>query len=567
MKRPYYRKTGSPISTKEREAVSSMQDLRIRILNIMLIGAAIVGLVVLVASLLINIPERDWGMVIVSAAAYLWVLWITFDRKLPYLMRAFGFVILPYMLGVAEQLQFGIAGNSRVWLLGFSALTAIILGVNAGIGAVLLSMITLFGSIALANAHIIRTPEPGLNPATASLLDWALTGSVWLLIAGVVIVTSTMLIQGLTSSLDKERSLSKLLEMDREHLDRRTRELDRRLVQIRTAAEISRSLSGLMDLTTLLQQFVFLMQGRFALYFVGIYLQDEKQEIAILRAGAGEAGDDMIDSGYQVPINDDSHIGWVIANRKPRIVADNGRESANITDPRLPLARSEMILPLISGDKVYGALNIQSKTPEAFDQDDTIVMQGIADSLTTSIKNVHLYDESRRNLQEIQALNRQYVVQAWKKAAETPGFQPATYENFAGEGSEERLTSQRFPILLRDQVIGQFSLDTDKQILSPEEQTLIQEVTTQAALAMENIRLLEESQRRGSLEHLLSNVVQHVRSQTDLEMILRSTISELGKALGATDGEIYLTSNFLEPDLTTPAIPGNGKGGLSEGDA
>jgi hypothetical protein len=212
MKRPYYRKTGSPALKREREAVGSMQDLRIRILNIMLIGSAIVGLVVLAASLLINIPERNWGMVIVSVAAYLWVLWITFDRKLPYLLRAFGFVILPYMLGVADQLQFGIAGNSRVWLLGFSALTAIILGVNAGIGAVLLSLISLFGSIALSNAHIIRTPEPGLNPATASLLDWLLTGSVWLLIAGVVIVTSIMLIQGLTSSLDKERSLSKLLE-------------------------------------------------------------------------------------------------------------------------------------------------------------------------------------------------------------------------------------------------------------------------------------------------------------------------------------------------------------------
>jgi GAF domain-containing protein len=352
--------------------------------------------------------------------------------------------------------------------------------------------------------------------------------------------------------------------MDREHLDRRTRELDRRLVQIRTAVEISRSLGGLMDLNTLLQQFVDLMQSRFGLYYVGVFIQDERQEIAILRAGTGEAGEEIIESGYQVSIDGESNVGWAIANRKPRIVVGVGREPAQVNNPLWPQACSEMVLPLISGDQVYGALIVQAKTTEAFDQDDVIVMQGIADSLTTSMKNVHLFDESRRNLQEIQALNRQYVVQAWKKAGETPSLQRAIFENISFEGSEQLLNTQRFPILLRDQVIGQLSIDTDKQMLSLEEQTLIQEVTTQAALAMENIRLLEESQRRASLEHLLSNVVQHVRSQTDLEMILRSTVSELGKALGATDGEIYLTTDFLDPDLTESSLSGNGKSGSPE---
>lgn len=211
-----------------------------------------------------------------------------------------------------------------------------------------------------------------------------------------------------------------------------------------------------------------------------------------------------------------------------------------------------MVLPIISGETVFGALTVQSEFPDAFDQDDIIVMQGIADSVATSIQNVRLFDDSKRSLQEIQALNRQYVVQAWKKAGEIPTLQRVSYENAAYDGMESSIVTQHFPVLLRDQVIGQLGIDTDKQVLTPEEQTLIQEVATQAALAMENIRLLEESQRRSSLEHLLSNVVQSVRSQTDLEMILRSTVSELGKALGATDGVIYLTSEFLEPDLTSP---------------
>jgi GAF domain-containing protein len=559
MRRPYYRKTDTTGPKREREAPSSMQDLRVRILNIMLTGAAIVGLVDLGAGLIVNIPLRNWGVVIVSVTAYLWILWITIDRKLPYMVRAIGFVVIPFMLGVAAQLQYGVAGDSRVWLLGFSALTAIILGLRAGIGAIIISLITLFGSIILVNQQIIRTPEPALTPATASILDWLSAGSVWLVIAGVVIVTSTMLIQGLTNSLEKERSLSKLLEMDREHKDRRTRELDRRLVQIRTAAEVSRSLSGLMDLDLLLQQVVDLMQTRFGLYYVGVFLLDETGENAILRAGTGEAGLEMIANRYQAPVGDDSMVGWAITNRKPRIAIDVGREPMRFTNPLLPRTRSEMALPLVSGEMIFGAVSVQSEFQDAFDQDDIVVMQGIADSLATSIQNVHLFDESKKSLQEIQALNRQYVVQAWQKAGEIPILQRASFENVAYDGVENLSITQRFPILLRDQIIGQLTIDTDKQQLTPEEQTLIQEVTTQAALAMENIRLLEESQRRSSLEHLLGNVVQNVRSQTDLEMILRSTVSELGKALGATDGVIYLTPEFLEPNPIAPSTPGDGR--------
>ncbi len=556
MRRPYYRKSDTRGVVRDGEVIVSMQDLRIRILNIMLTVAAAVGLVVLIAGLAVNIPQKNWGVVILSTSVYLWVVWITIDRKLPYLVRAIGFVVLPFMLGVAAQLQYGIAGNSRVWLLGFSVLTAIILGIRAGIGAVILSLITLFGSVFLMNQQLIRSPEPALTPQTAGLVDWMATGSVWLVIAGVVMVTSTMLIQGLTSSLEKERSLSKLLELDREHKERRTRELDRRLIQIRTAAEVSRSLSGLMDLDTLLQQVADLMQSRFGLYYVGVYLQDERGENALLRAGTGEAGKGMMDAGYRLPIGGDSLVGWAISNRKPRIAADLGREQARDNNPLLPRTRSEMVLPIIRGDSVLGALSVQSEFPDAFDQDDVIVMQGIADSVATSIQNVRLFDESTINLQEIQALNRQYVVQAWKKAGDMPSLQRVSYENAAFEGIETGVATQRFPVLLRDQVIGQLAIDTDKQILTPEEQTLIQEVTTQAALAMENIRLLEESQRRSSLEHLLGNVVQTVRSQTDLEMILRSTVSELGRALGATDGVIYLSPEFLEPNLTSP---GNGR--------
>jgi hypothetical protein len=46
-----------------------------------------------------------------------------------------------------------------------------------------------------------------------------------------------------------------------------------------------------------------------------------------------------------------------------------------------------------------------------------------------------------------------------------------------------------------------------------------------------------------------------------MEMILRSTVGGLAQALGATDGIIYLTSEFLEPVGATPAPKGSDQNG------
>ena len=554
MRRPYYRKPGVSSQGGYRDAVGSMDELRKQILDIILIGTAVLGLAVLVATLIPNIQQKNWGVVIVTVSTYLWIIWLAVNRKLAYKLRAIGFTVIPYVLGISAQITDGMTGNSRIWLIGFTALTAVILGFRAGVFALVISLITLFGGLALAQEGIIRTPNPGLTLETGSFLDWLIIGLIWLLVAGIVIAALHLLIQGLNSSLEKERSLSNALAIDREQINRRTRELDRRLLQIRTAAEVSRNLSGLLDTHTLLQRVVVLIQSRFGLYYVGVFLLDARGETAILRAGTGEAGAAMIDAGFKLPLGEASSIGRAIANRKPRILLDIGRDAVHFDNPLLPLTRSEMVIPLISGDQVFGALTIQSSHPEAFDHDDMIVLQGIGDSVATALQNAYLFEQTQQNLQEITALNRQYVMTAWKKLSAMPELAEVVYENETYAGKDDHLSTQGFPLSLRGQVIGQLDLQTDRNGLNSDERTFIQEVINQAALAMENIRLLEESQRKAGQEQLLNQVVQNVRALTDMDSILKSTVGELGKALGATDGLIYLkpASGGLNQAQTSP---------------
>ena len=543
-----------PVATSNRmNTSSSLQQIRLAILNTLLKGFSVLGALLGFILLSRFIPRGDWGIVIFTTSAYLWIIWITVDQKLPYSLRAYGMVLIIYALALAFMLQDGFAGYSPIWMLAFSTLTTLLLGLKIGIGAIVLDVLTFAVSSYLVQHWMI----PSLNSnfsGSSNLVDWVWGISIWLLIAIALSLSLHMLMQGFTRMLEKEKTLGGILASDRERTNRRARELDRRLLQIRTAAEVSRSLSALLEPKLLLQQVVDLVQERFKLYHVGVYLLDEKGDTAILSAATGEDGKDCIAQGSRLEINiaraagsedsDISVVAWAITNRQPRLALDIGREPVRFSNPLLPLTRSEMALPLISGEQVFGALTVQSNLPEAFDQDDITVMQGIADSLAISLHNAQLFEQRLKNLQEIQALNRQYMQQTWKPAEKSEVLL-SKYENEAFEGLEDLLTSMQFPILLRDQVIGQLTLDTDKKMLTPEEQILVQEVTTQAALAMENIRLLEESQRRGSLERLLGDVVQKVRLQTDLESILRATLSELGSAFDASEGQIYLTADFL----------------------
>jgi GAF domain-containing protein len=544
---------------------SNLQQIRLVILNALLKGLSVLGAPLVVILLSRFIPQGEWGIVIFYTSAYLWVLWITFDQKLPYSLRAVGLVLITYILALAFMLQEGFADYSPIWMLAFSTLTTLSLGLRMGLGAIALDVLTLAASSFLVRYGLISSPNSYFL-GSSSLMDWVWGISIWLLIAMALSLSLHMLIQGFTRLLEKEKTLGGILASDREQTSRRARELDRRLLQIRTAAEVSRSLSALLEPKSLLQQVVDLVQQRFKLYHVGVYLLDEKGDTAILSAATGEAGQASnasiagIAPGSRLEINAAraarsagsadsaaSVVAWSITNRQPRLAGrsalDAGREPVRFSNPLLPLTRSEMALPLISGEQVFGAMTVQSDLPDAFDQDDLTVMQGIADSLAISLHNAQLFEQRLKNLQEIQALNRQYIQQTWKPAKTSSVF--IKYENEAFEGLEEMLTSRQFPILLRDQVIGQIALDTDKKMWSPEEQTLIQEVTTQAALAMENIRLLEQAQRRGSLERMLGDIVQKVRLQTDMEGILRATVGELGSAFGASEADIYLTAGFL----------------------
>jgi hypothetical protein len=287
----------------------------------------LVGAIALTFHLIVDIPRGNLELASLYTFAYLVVLFLALFKKLPFRVRTIGFLLVIYILSLAATLTDGIAGNGRIWFLGLTVLSGILIGLNSAIQALVLSLLTYLTIGGLMVGGILKTPQASSLPSAGIFMDWVNTSVVYVLAAVTIIISLSVLIRDLNASLEKEHRLQDELTKDQEELDKRADELNRRLIQIRTAAEISRSISAVTEPSVLLQRVVDLVRERFDLYYVGVFLNDDREEYAVLKAGTGEVGQQMIAEGHKLPIGGSSMIGRTIANPQPRIALETDDET------------------------------------------------------------------------------------------------------------------------------------------------------------------------------------------------------------------------------------------------
>ena len=173
---------------------------------------------------------------------------------------------------------------------------------------------------------------------------------------------------------------------------------ERRAALLHAGAQVSRSITSILDPDVLLHKTVDIICEAFGFYYAGVFLLDETGEWAVLQAGRGEAGGSMVAEGHKLRVGGLSMIGAASGRNKALIALDVGDEPVHFKNPHLPLTRSEMALPLAVGGKVIGALTVQSVEEAAFSEDDITALQAMADQLAVAIYNARLYLENSRLL-------------------------------------------------------------------------------------------------------------------------------------------------------------------------
>lgn len=538
--------------------------IRNRILQVILYGILVFGAVGLITSLPAYFQRGDFWLAIFLIVGYLWTIGITVFHQLPYRIRAINLLSIIYVLSVMELVQNGIAGEGRLFLIALLTLALVLLDLRAALiatGASLVAIAVI--GYGMVNSYI---PLPGPNDLLVSYnsIAW-INGTIVILMVTAAVGGALMLLSlGLETALQHQKQLTKEISEERNeieaHLEERTAQVDRRLKEIQIVSEINSSISGLFDMNELLQQAVDRIQQGFDLYYAGVFLVESTNRYAVLHAGTGEAGRQMVANHHRLPVDTNSMIGWAVSQKQSRIALDVGQEAVRFNNPYLPLTRSEMALPIISRNECLGALTIQSVLPNAFDDGDIAVLRGIADGLAVAFENSRLYENIQQNLKEIKSLNRQYLRQAWTSEETASGKITYTYQNPLAQLSEKTGNLIEIPITVREQVIGRITLETGEPDLQPEEKAFINSITTQTALALENARLLAETQRHANEEEMLNQMSTRLSQAVDVETILRAALQELGKIPGVSEVSVNLANpQMLAEDSTdhAPADPSN----------
>jgi signal transduction histidine kinase len=174
------------------------------------------------------------------------------------------------------------------------------------------------------------------------------------------------------------------------------RQAERRARLLQAANEVGHRSAAILNIEDLLPRTVDIICDAYGFYYAGVFLIDETGRWAVLRAGRGEAGRAMIGAGHRLEVGGHSMIGAATGLREARIALDVGEERVHFKNPHLPHTRSEMALPLALGDKVLGAVTVQSVEEQAFSTDDILTLQTMADHLAIAINNANLLRELER---------------------------------------------------------------------------------------------------------------------------------------------------------------------------
>src|SRR5512138_757346 len=129
--------------------------------------------------------------------------------------------------------------------------------------------------------------------------------------------------------------------------------------QARQAQLISQVMAALLNPETFNQQMAKTLQSCFGFYHVGIYLVDSSGRWAVISDAAGASAQEMIQAGYRLALDDQSTFGGSGYAPQARLVGPTGHTW-------LPESRSELVLPLLSGRRVIGVLNLHSTVENAF---------------------------------------------------------------------------------------------------------------------------------------------------------------------------------------------------------
>lgn len=448
--------------------------------------------------------------------------------RFSYLIRISAFLLGVYVVGFSELLTHGILGDGLFFFLAIIIFSTMLLSPRAGIVSIGISLVTfiVMGWL-MQNGRVIPF-NPNAPPAQVE--DW-ISASAAVLMFGIVIIIGFQQLEIEFSGAQKQIDASvEALREERNNLENRVQE---RTLQLRRINDVGRAIAAILEPNELLARAARLIQNEFDFYYTAFYLLDSIGQWAELKEAQGEAGKLLKENKHRLNVEGKSHIALAIRTKSAQILTDSGQIRAE--HPLFPYTRSMIVVPLLVGETLFGVLEMHASKENVFLPQDIDAYQNMANGIAVSIENSRLFQEARQSITEMQATQRQYLLGAWSSLTSEKDLNYAL-------GDSDLIDSNpiEFPLALRNQVIGQIELANTSEWTS-EQKNLIEAIAVQATLALENARLVEESQSSATQERIANEIISKIWTSTNMDGILQTTVRELGRSLEASEVEIEIS--------------------------
>jgi GAF domain-containing protein len=189
------------------------------------------------------------------------------------------------------------------------------------------------------------------------------------------------------------------------------RQVSHHLEEVQILNEVAVAASSTLHFEEVIRRSMAALLGKRNFERANILLLDEARQELWLHPALTDSGVFPPRASFRIPL-DQGICGWCARNNRPLRVRDVRQEPRYVVG--YPDTLSEMCVPLRSGERVIGVLDVQSVRLQAFAESDERLLITLAGQLSTIIENSRLFAEAQQRVRELTALTQ--VSQAINRA-------------------------------------------------------------------------------------------------------------------------------------------------------